>query len=300
MHDWVSVIIGLEFDMVKSLADQMLYSATKITAVSGGQDIGYGTGFYLRVDLPELDSHILVLVTNKHVIKNADQINFKAHVGTKDRKPSGQHLECELSLESPNIVNHPDKDIDLCSIFIGGIIDAANRNGTPIFFVGLTDGIIPSEAEWSTFDSSEELVMVGCPNGIYDDHNNLAIMRHGHTATPLGKNYNGSPSFLIDMACFPGSSGSPVFLYNGSQYYDPIENATIMGGRIKLVGVLFQGPLIKSSGRIVFQGIPSVESDGMMHLGEVIKSSEIRRLSDEVRKVAVAMIEEERGIVNKE
>lgn len=281
--------------MVRSLADQMLYCATKLTTVANGKPIGTGTGFYFQVDLSDSGGSIIVLITNKHVVEGGKRLYFSAHVGASHKTPSGEHLECDLSLEPPSIVYHPDKDVDLCAIFVGGIISESARVGKPIFFVALTDDLIPKNEEWENFDSLEELVMIGCPRGIYDDYNKLPIMRSGHTATPLGKDYNGSSSFLMDMACFPGSSGSPVFVYNSGSYRDPKQGALVMGDRIKLVGALFQGPLIKSTGRIVFQNIPKVESEGMMHLGEVIKSSEIRNLATEVRRIANEMIDSERA-----
>ena len=104
-------------------------------------------------------------------------------------------------------------------------------------------------------------------------------MRRGITATALGKDYEGSPEFLVDMACFPGSSGSPVFLFNRDGYYDRKTNSIMMGqGRMLFVGVLFEGPLVTNEGKIVLTKSPKVEVQSMMHLGCVVKSSAMTKL----------------------
>ena len=41
----------------------------------------------------------------------------------------------------------------------------------------------------------------------------MPILRRGTTATPIALNFEGRPEFLIDAAVYPGSSGSPVFVY---------------------------------------------------------------------------------------
>ena len=60
----------------------------------------------------------------------------------------------------------------------------------------------------------EDVLFVGYPNGMFDKANNLPVARRGITATPATVDYGGRPVFLIDASVFPGSSGSPVFLYN--------------------------------------------------------------------------------------
>lgn len=63
--------------------------------------------------------------------------------------------------------------------------------------------------------------MIGYPNGLWDSQNNLPIIRRGITATSVKKDYNGKKEFLIDAAVFPGSSGSPVFIFNEGSYSVP-------------------------------------------------------------------------------
>ena len=48
--------------------------------------------------------------------------------------------------------------------------------------------------------------------------------------------YNGESKFLIDCSIFPGSSGSPVFLYNFPAYVE--DGKVNFGERCALLGVV--------------------------------------------------------------
>lgn len=88
---------------------------------------------------------------------------------------------------------------------------------------------------------------------------------------------------MVDMACFPGSSGSPIFVYDRNGYLDRKTNSYNIGAsRIHFVGVLYSGPLITNDGRIVLQQHPKVEVSAMMHLGNAIRSSQLHGIQGEV------------------
>lgn len=65
----------------------------------------------------------------------------------------------------------------------------------------------------------EKIVMVGYPNGIWDQRYNFPVFRSGVAATHYRYDWNGRPEFLIDCACFPGSSGSPVLICDVGQVH---------------------------------------------------------------------------------
>jgi hypothetical protein len=179
------------------------------------------------------------------------------------------------------VVRHPDHDIDLCAIFFGPILNQSIERGTPLFFKSANYLQIPTAADWERFDSIEDVLMIGCPRGIYDEFNNLPIVRRGITATPLGKRYNGRDEFMVDMACFPGSSGSPVYMVS-QNWFDRETGASTFGLRFFLLGVLYSGPTITSEGRIVFSQHPRLEVAAMMHLGQVIRSTAVLSIEEEV------------------
>jgi hypothetical protein len=265
--------------MAMTLTDELLYSAVKLNCVKGGQVVGSGTGFFWTAPLPE-SKEMTMLVTNKHVLSGCDSITAVCHelAGTGDG-PSGQLALVEIEVGAGPAWRHPDPMVDLCAIPFGRILNQAIQAGKPLFIKTLKAENLPSGDQWENFDSIEDVVMIGCPRGIYDEFNNIPIVRRGITATPLPKRYSGRDEFMVDMACFPGSSGSPVFIIDKGGHFDRSQNQFMLGqGRFFFVGVLYAGPLITNEGGIVLSRQPRVEVAAMMHLGQVLRSSALTEL----------------------
>ena len=125
--------------------------------------------------------------------------------------------------------------------------------------------------------------MIGYPIGIWDSVNNKPIFRKGVTATHPNFDYNGKKEFLIDMACFPGSSGSPVFIFNEGGYRDKKGNTFMGKSRILFLGTLYAGPQHTATGEIKVVNIststkPIAISKIPNNLGLVIKHNRILEL----------------------
>ena len=111
--------------------------------------------------------------------------------------------------------------------------------------------------EISNLGALEEIVMVGYPIGLWDAANNMPLFRRGITATHPNIDYEGRPDFVIDAACFPGSSWSPALLFNQGAY--TTRQGTYLGSpRLKLLGVLYAGPQFTASGNAV-----QLDADGV-------------------------------------
>lgn len=268
-----------------SLAENLLYSTIRLIAFKNDVPTSTGTGFMFGF-AQDGERHVPCIVTNKHVIEGADRIQARLHFASEG-KPNGALVNCDIFLgPTPLPIWHPDPRVDLCAIPFADIINQASSQGKQLFFRSLDLSIVPSQDEWQYFDALEEVLMIGCPNGLADEINNLPISRRGITATSLSKDYNGQPEFVVDMACFPGSSGSPIFLYDRNGYLDRKANSYMIGAqRLKLVGVLHSGPLITNKGQIILSHMPHVEVASMMHLGNAVKSSELRALDNVVRSL---------------
>lgn len=128
-------------------------------------------------------------------------------------------------------------------------------------------------------DALEDVVLVGYPNGICDRANNIPIMRRGVTATPVHLDYEGMPAFLIDASVFPGSSGSPVFLYNSGGWSDR-GKSFMAGNRLCMLGILAKAFYRRSDGTLSFEEIPAslrpvVKAQEMIDLGVVYKAQTV-------------------------
>lgn len=225
-----------------SLSEKITLSTVRIeTTLSDGSRMS-GTGFFFNFMQEAEGRHIPAIVTNKHVINGA----VKGLVYLNRADANG---ECILGSFEPIVLQdgekgwlpHPSPDVDLAVLPIGPFLNQQAALGKRYFYIALDVSLVPSKQDEEGFTAIEDIVMIGYPNGIWDDKNNRPISRRGITATHPSIDYAAKSEFLIDAACFPGSSGSPVFLFNQGSY--PTKaGGIILGNRLKLLGVLFAGP----------------------------------------------------------
>lgn len=268
-----------------TIADQVFYSTVNLSLLRGEKSVGSGTGFFWQATRSD-EAWVPLIVTNRHVIEGCDGIVVLCHIADETGvAPSGKIQPCLLRFDPNRIVGHPDQSVDLCAIAFAPTFKHALDRGHRLFFKTLDPSLIPSQESWNEFDSIEDLIMVGCPHGLFDEINNLPIARRGITATPLNKRYGGRDEFMVDMACFPGSSGSPVFLMPTSRL-DRETGNLLSDQRFYLVGVLYGGPVIANEGKIVLCEQPRVVVDSMMHLGQVIRSTALLQLNEAIRQRA--------------
>ena len=262
-----------------TISEQLAYSTVRIEVDYPDKTIGSGTGFFFRL-LDKGDSHIPVIVTNKHVVKNTIKGRFVLTLKDNNGAPiDGSHKTIEINDFENRWIQHPDSLIDLCIMTIAPLLAEANKMGIKFFYISLDKNLIPTDKDMLEYNYVEDILMVGYPIGISDQYNNLPVFRRGITATHPANDYESKQEFMIDAACFPGSSGSPVILYNVPYYMDKKGN-TIFQKRVKLLGVLYAGPQYTAEGTIVIKNVPTknipvVISQIPTNLGLVIKSSKI-------------------------
>lgn len=271
-----------------SLSEKLAFATIRIECDTPS-GISSGTGFYYQFCRND-ESYIPAIVTNRHVVKDATTGRFHIHLAN----PGGPTFPLRHTrFEFPNFeaawIGHPDPSVDLCAALIGPLIQESRISGSELFFQPFGQELVPSQAEWSSLMGLEEVVMIGYPNGIWDAVNNMPIFRRGITATHPNLNYAGKREFRIDAACFPGSSGSPVLLYNFGNYTDRQGN-TIIGNRIKLLGVLYAGPQHAVAGEIVIMNVPTAPrpiaiSEIPINLGLVIKSDRLQEFDAAIHAV---------------
>ena len=263
-----------------SPSEQILFTTVRIETTLGTGAVGSGTGFFYDHKL-DGDKTIPLIVTNKHVVKGAVKGKFQLHEAdaSVEPKPSGRFVNIELDNFEQLWFPHPDAGVDLCIMPFQPVRELAVNNGKQIFHVQFDQSLVPTPALWEQLTAIEDIVMAGYPNGLWDSSNNLPIVRRGITASHPAFNFCGRHEFVIDAACFPGSSGSPVLLFNSGSY-GTRDGGLVIGSRVALLGVLYAGPQMNAEGKIVAKPIPVnfvpvSETKLMIHLGYVVKAEEI-------------------------
>ncbi len=271
-----------------SPSEQLVHSTVRIVCdTPNGR--ATGTGFFFRC-LDDGNRHVPVIVTNKHVIAGATTGRFNLTVANDKGGPRiGSHIEIEISNFQQRWIGHPEPDVDLCIMPIQPLIDKASAAGQRFFFISLEKSLIPTASELADLDALEEVIMIGYPDGIWDAANNMPIVRRGVSATHPNLNYEGRHEFMIDAACFPGSSGSPVFLYNNGTWATRTGNTILGGVRVKLLGILYAGPQHTATGEIRILNVPTQQraialSSIPNNLGIIIKGSRILEMDTILRR----------------
>jgi len=268
-----------------SHSEQLSYSTIRIECQYADGSSGTGTGyFFLLKEDEKTNTHIPVVITNKHVIKNSKQIRFLFTKANNSNEPLDQdHFDIFFDSSTFPIFNHPEDDVDLCAIPIQPFIEEAHKRDEKLFYIPINKSILPTKEQIKDFSAMEDIIMIGYPNGIWDSKNNKPIFRKGVTATHPNFDYNGKKEFLIDAACFPGSSGSPVFIFNEGGYMDKNGNLNMGKSRIILLGTLYAGPQQTTTGEIKVINVPTSQkaisvSSIPINLGLIIKSERILEL----------------------
>jgi len=204
----------------ESLAEQLFFVTIRIETVSKETNsktiTGVGTGFVISYRWNDKEG--LFLVTNKHVLKDAEKIRFFFIQSDGKNPVLGKTYNIEMGNVNTMWYGHPNDNIDVAIMLLSGVFDEIRKRNWQIFYKTLTKDLVPTPQQEKDLDAIEAVTFVGYPNGIYDTANYLPVIRTGTTATPPSVNYKGLPQFLIDASVFPGSSGSPVFILNRGSY----------------------------------------------------------------------------------
>lgn len=263
-----------------TLSEQLIATTIRIESFDSLGNQSTGSGFIYRflekTDRPT-PRELSCLITNKHVIQGADLIRLRITIDDDSARIPTIHVPVEVS--PSDFILHPSEDIDLCLLPIGPIQHSLASQGKTHYRMEVLPSHLIDEEFEKTLSAIESITMVGYPIGLWDAKNNLPICRKGITATHPAIDYNGRPEVVVDMACFPGSSGSPVFLHHEGLFLD--KGGRMMGGKtMKLLGVLYAGPQYQANGEIKIVNVPTValpiaQTSIPTNLGFVIKAREI-------------------------
>ena len=268
-------------------SEMLMYSTIRIECLDANGNLSTGTGFFFNfLENKEENTHVPVIITNKHVIENNTSGKLLFTLSNEKGEPIDTiHHTFNLTDFQKAWVFHPDPEVDLCAMPIAQIINFLNSENKKPFFIPFNKDLIPTREQLEDLSAMEELVMVGYPNGIWDNINNQPILRKGITATHPNKDYCGKKEFMADIASFPGSSGSPVLIFNQNGYQDKKGNIFMGANRILLLGVLYAGPQYTTTGEIKILTIPTKQilipiSRIPNNLGMIIKAERILEMEN--------------------
>jgi hypothetical protein len=270
-------------------SERLIFSTVRIKVELADGNEGFGTGFFFKISAGD-DKFVPVIITNRHVAENAEVASFQLHKATTINgisQPSGEFFTVAIKNFSTQCIMHPQAD--LCAMPIQPLLtEAKERAMSDIYYVSLDESLIPTSQKLEELGAIEEIVMAGYPIGLWDQANNMPIVRRGITAVHPALDFCSRAEGVIDAACYPGCSGSPILVLNEGSYQT--KTGMIIGGaRIILLGVLYGGPEFTTEGEIIatnipMRTIPTVQMRLPMNLGFYVKAREIITLGDIVKR----------------
>lgn len=260
-----------------TFSEQLLYQTIRIEC-SGN----CGTGFIFGFKIGD-DEYIPVILTNKHVVDNLERNSVKFWLHTKDSDGNVKKdiirydWDCEW-------IFHPDENIDLCCSLFMPMVNEAKLNGTDVFFTTCTEDLVPDDSDLTEMQTVNDILMVGYPNGLYDPQNYLPLIRKGITASHPALDFGDESIGVLDIGCFDGSSGSPIYTYPGLYDYKKSTGISIGSARTFLLGIFFGGASENVDG-VVSARKPITKkykssTEIWLNIGYYVKSKEINVLKN--------------------
>lgn len=241
--------------------------------IINGQNLPFtstGTGFYFSFAIGK--DTIPCIVTNFHVIKSSKTGVLRFTEGV--RSPNYGHIITKtITSFASQWIKHPTQDLAILPIAnIEREIIATGKNP---YIVTFRENDLPAQSLLDDLTAIENVLMIGYPVGFWDTTNNLPIVRKGTTATPIYINYEGKPKFLLDIPIYPGSSGSPIILYNQGSYGSRKGGLTI-GDRFALLGINVESINMAMAGEVnVSNAHVTTTTNVPINIAVVIKSTEL-------------------------
>lgn len=258
-----------------STSEKMMYSTVRLECADGSS----GTGFFYAF---KYDTQIVpVLITNKHVVNNNpnEVMTFTLHLCEETKRDEPINSFFKVTFQTKWFFHSKH---DLCFTFVNPLFEEVHkRTGKYVYSIPITADIIYDSKKLEELSALEQVVMVGYPNGLWDHIHNFPLFRRGYTASHPAYDFNADGIGVVDMACFPGSSGSPIFILDEFGYMDKNNHRYNFQSRVIFLGILFAGPEQMQIGDIVNVDVKMQQKTvsvnrSMINLGYYIKSYEIK------------------------
>lgn len=270
---------------VKSKTEEFLFTTIRLEGQNKDGHTSTGTCFFFRVNRDGVE--LQFLVTNRHVVEGLHQGTFSIILSENNQPLLGHRVNVNLPTNFDQWWKF-HSIYDLAIAPLGKLFGILADKGQHIFYKTFDESLIPKGDFLQGIDAFEEVIFIGYPSGLWDSSNHLPILRRGTTATPVYVDYENKKNFLIDASVVPGSSGSPVVLYDCSGIFrDKTSGKVKMGSRVYFLGLISH--VFSQNENWAIKAIPAptilkpiVQTTQMIDLGIVIKAQVISEFIDEL------------------
>ncbi len=273
------IILPSTGDSSYALANSLLKTTARITCITSNGESRVGTASYFMFSKSRENGSRIVpaLVTCRHVVDGAVVTTITITTQCETNASNEEMTQFVVPDGEKMFVRHPSQTVDLVALPMIGVMANLFSEGKRFKLTPINSDLFP--AQGSDLGAMMPIAMVGYPIGLWDEKNNLPLMRRGVSASNPNMDYNGRREFLIDAACFPGSSGSPVFLYE--EGFVNNNGVPSFGRRALFLGVLYAGPEYNKEGKIVVRNVPTrfeprAETSIPVNVGFVIRYDVVR------------------------
>jgi hypothetical protein len=259
---------------INSLTKKLLFNTIRVDTVLEDGSEGSGTAFVVSHAHPR-GTHTFI-VTNRHLVDGVRRGGLVFTQKQNGQPAFGQRFQLNIEDFPQAWFMHPNPEVDLAIIPMRPLEQAAREQGVELYYQPIDSRLAPDAATLRALDALEEVLFVGYPSGVWDQVNLMPILRRGTTATPMALDFEGRAEFLIDAAVYPGSSGSPVFVYQP----DPLRPSQSAGRKFLFAGVVAAVFFREEANHLVSVPVPAnntsmVMGSEMIDLGLVIKAQAV-------------------------
>lgn len=219
---------------INDLSTQLLYTTVPIFGIKNDNSQVSGTGFIFSIfDKEDTSKYMPLLITNYHVMEGVVEGFIEFSLAENNIPIKGKSIKINFYADA---LKNKLGNLDLIAIPLAEALNNLGENNIHVFYRTISEEMIPTISQVEELSALEQITFIGYPSGLYDDYNKTSLIRQGITATPIWNNFKGEPIFLIDAGVFPGSSGSPVFIYNQGSY--STKDGISIGNRLLFVGII--------------------------------------------------------------
>jgi S1-C subfamily serine protease len=259
---------------IDSISKKLLFNTVRVDTVLEDGSEGSGTAFVIS-HAHKRGTHTFI-VTNRHLVEGVRRGGLVFTQKRQGQPALGQRFQINIEDFPHAWFLHPDPEVDLAIIPIRPLDQAARDQGVELYYHAIDSRLAPDATVLRALDALEEILFVGYPSGVWDQVNLMPILRRGTTATPMALDFEGRPEFLIDAAVYPGSSGSPVFVYQP----DLNRRTQSVGRKFIFAGVIAAVFFREEENQLVPAPVPANRGgtfigSEMIDLGLVIKAQAV-------------------------